>query len=194
MDTNRIRAQARTQTATSRVTVRVGGGASGQPPDLRQPRHPQDPAIKACSGIRASTCTSLRPDPVGPTRSNAGSGLLAHRRHYPQRSPYKCPGPRSRHLILGRSLERQPETLHLDQDRAADPESLGDFINGSQARTLGPGIQRHGNDVEVQQLELTGWRFEGHERDAVLGGERVGPGVPHRLRQRPTPERASRGV
>jgi hypothetical protein len=39
----------------------------------------------------------------------------------PPRQPPLRPSPRSRHPRLGQSLERRPQTLHLDQDRRRDP-------------------------------------------------------------------------
>ena len=46
---------------------------------------------------------------------------LRHRRPPPTLRPPQRPGPRSRHPRMGRSLERQPQTLHLDQERRTDP-------------------------------------------------------------------------
>ena len=42
---------------------------------------------------------------------------LRHRRPAPAQRPPQRPGPRSRHPRLGQDLEREPQALHLDQDR-----------------------------------------------------------------------------
>src|SRR5688572_13151612 len=40
----------------------------------------------------------------------------------PQRTPVR-PGPRTRHPQLDHPVEREPETVHLDQDRRRDPRT-----------------------------------------------------------------------
>ena len=46
---------------------------------------------------------------------------LHHRPAHPPREPHLGPCPRSRHPQLGKGMEREPETIHLDQDRRTDP-------------------------------------------------------------------------
>jgi hypothetical protein len=46
---------------------------------------------------------------------------LRDSRPAPTQRPPQRPSPRSRPAHLGQSLERQPQALHLDQDRRADP-------------------------------------------------------------------------
>jgi hypothetical protein len=59
------------------------------------------------------------------------------RQETPARRPPLNSGPRERHSRLDRRLERQPETLHLDQDRRRDPpESCTISSTNSRRRTL----------------------------------------------------------
>src|SRR6266542_3710248 len=72
-------------------------------------------------GPASSVPHALHPDRIQLGQPGRTLVRVPHRRHDPPRRPQVCTSPRSRHPGLGRRLERQPETLHLDQDRATDP-------------------------------------------------------------------------
>src|SRR6185295_9715861 len=58
----------------------------------------------------------------------------------PRRTPVN-PGPGERHSRLDHQLERQPETLHLDQDRRRDPRTPRlIYSTDPWRRTLDPAV------------------------------------------------------
>ena len=58
--------------------------------------------------------------------------------------PPQRPRPRTRHPILGQGLEREPQTLRVDQDRRTDPRITRKTSTTNYRRTtLGPPCDRH---------------------------------------------------
>src|SRR6476659_2634221 len=78
----------------------------------------------------------------------------ADRQETAPRSTPVNPGPGERHSRLDHQLERQPETLHLDQDRRRHPRTPRlIYSTDPWRRTLGEMNEiRHGVDEPTRQL------------------------------------------
>ena len=99
-----------------------GPRGPGRPPRLRQLRHPQDPGDP--EWLATHPRFHMHFTPTYSSWINQVERLFAYvtdQLHPPRRPPQR-PSPRSRHPRLGQGLEREPETVHLDQDRRTDPQ------------------------------------------------------------------------
>ncbi len=90
-------------------------------PGLRQLRHPQSAHRAKLAGQAPALPHALHPnlfqlDQPGRTLVRR-TDPTTHR----TRRPPQCAGPRTRHPRLGQRLERQPQTIRVDQDRRTDP-------------------------------------------------------------------------
>ena len=91
------------------------------PPGLRQLRHPQSAHREELAGPPSAFPHALHPNLF---QLDQPSRTLVRRTHPPThrtRRPPQRAGPRTRHPLLGHRLERQPQTLRVDQDRRTDP-------------------------------------------------------------------------
>ena len=111
-----------------------GPRRSRRAPGLRQLRHPQDPGDPQLAGRPPPVPHALHPDLLQLDQPGRTLVRLPHRRPAaPQRPPHR-PSPRERHPRLGQGLEREPEAVHLDQDRRTDPRltrTTSQRINGA---------------------------------------------------------------
>ena len=90
-------------------------------PDLRQLRHPQAPDDPRPGWPPPAVPHALHPDLLLLAQPGRAAVRLRHQRPAPAQRPPQRPSPGSRHPRLGQGLEREPETVRLDQDRRPDP-------------------------------------------------------------------------
>ena len=96
---------------------------AGRASDLRQLRHPQDTRDRQMAAAPPPLPHALHPDLRLLAQPGRAVVRAADRQEAAPRRPPVNPGPGERHSRLDRQLERQPETLHLDQDRRRDPRT-----------------------------------------------------------------------
>ncbi|MFC4947215.1 hypothetical protein [Pseudonocardia sp. GCM10023141] len=81
----------------------------------------ETPAIKGLAGGAPPLPPALHPDRILLDQPGRALVRVPHRPEDPPRHPQERPGPRGRHPVLDRGLERPPAPVHRDQDRRGDP-------------------------------------------------------------------------
>ncbi len=90
-------------------------------PGLRQLRHPQEPSDQDWLAEPSPLPHAPHPDLLQLAQPGRTLVRLPHRATCSNAATTAASTPSKRHPLLGQSLEHQPQTLHLDQDRRTDP-------------------------------------------------------------------------